>query len=75
MKAAQNRGSSDFSASEFETQGKDPKKLREAIKQSGYKLETMSDSECAIDWLNEILKLTNLYNEIIDKRPDLILHR
>lgn len=72
IKAAQNRGSSDFSMSEFETQGKDPKKLCEAIKRSGYKLETMSDSETTIDWLNQILKLTNLYNEIIDKRPDLI---
>jgi len=71
MNAAQNRGSSDFSVGEFETQGKDPKKLCEAIKRSGYKLETMNDSESTIDWLNETLKLTNLYNEIIDKGPHL----
>ena len=65
MEEAQNRGSSNFSANEFETQGKNPQNLREAIKQSGYKLETMSDSENAIDWLNAILKLTDLYKEII----------
>ncbi len=73
MEAAQNRGSSNFSTSEFKTHGKNPKKLREAIEQSRYKLETMSDYENTIDWLNAILKFNNLYKEILEKRPDLTL--
>lgn len=71
MEAAQNRGSSDFSLSEFKTQGKNPQNLRETIKQSGYKLEAMSDSENTIEWLNEILKFSNLYEKILEKSPDL----
>jgi DNA ligase (NAD+) len=73
MEAAQNRGSSNFSTSEFKTQGKNPKKLREAIEQSRYKLEIMSDYENTIDWLNAILKFNNLYKEILEKRPDITL--
>lgn len=71
IEEAQDRGSSNFSANEFKTQGKNPQKLREVIKQSGYRLEAMSDSENAIDWLNTILKLTDLYKKISEKRPDL----
>ena len=71
MEAAQNRGSSDFTASEFESQAKDPKSLCEAIKRSGYELKTVNDAENTIHWLNGILRLANLYNEITDKRPDL----
>ena len=73
MEAAQDRGSSNFSASEFKTQGKNPQKLRKVIEQSGYKLEAMSDYENTIDWLNAILKFNNLYKEILEKKPDLTL--
>jgi DNA ligase (NAD+) len=71
IEEAQDRGFSNFSTNEFKTQGKNPQNLREAIKQSGYRLEAMSDSENAIDWLNTILELTDLYKEISEKRPDL----
>ena len=73
MEEAQNRGASDFSESEFETQEKDPKRLCEAVKRSGYKLKIISGSENTIDWLNEMLKLTSVYDEIIARRPDIPL--
>ena len=71
MEAAQNRGSSNFSVSEFSLQGKNPKKLCEAIEQAGYNLNKISDCENPIDSLNTMLKIDNLYKEILDKRSDI----
>jgi DNA ligase (NAD+) len=73
IEAAQNRDSSTFTISEFQTEGKNPQTLREAIEQSGYKLEATSDYENPIDWLNAILRNKNLYEAILDNRPNLIL--
>lgn len=59
---------SDFFEQEFESQEKDVQKLCEAIKRGEYKLEIIGASENTVGWLNSILQLTYLHEEVIAKK-------
>lgn len=67
------KGSSNFSVGEFEDQGKDVKKLCESIEKDGYKFDTIDASKNSIEWLNEILQTTDLYDQIISQKSELDL--
>lgn len=65
------KGHSDFFEYEFKRQGKDIQKLCEVIKKDGYRLGIIDASENTVDWLNSILQLTYLYEEVITKKRDM----
>jgi hypothetical protein len=65
------KGHSDFFEYEFESQEKDVQKLCEAIKREGYKLGIIATAENTVDWLNSILQLTHLYEEVTTKKRDI----
>ena len=65
------KGHSDFFEYEFKSQEKDVQKLCEAIKREGYKLGIIDTSENTVDWLNSILQLIHLYEEVITKKRDI----
>lgn len=69
------KGHSDFFEYEFKSQEKDVQKLCEAIKREGYKLGIIDTSENALDWLNRILQLTYLYEEVITKKRDIDMRK
>jgi len=64
---------SDFSAAEFRIQGKDARKLYEAIKNDGFKPGNISAAGNTIDWLNGVLRVTDLFDKITGEKPDLTL--
>jgi hypothetical protein len=69
------KGHSDFFEYEFESQEKDIQKLCKAIKGEGYKLGIIDTSENNVDWLNSILQLTYLYEEVITKKRDIDIRK
>ena len=68
-----NPDSSDFYTDEFRIQGKDVRKLCEAIRSDGYKLGAMNAAGGTIEWLNELLKVGALFDAITYEKPDLVL--
>ncbi len=70
-----NLNPTDFSDDEFQNQKKDIKKLCKAIKNEGYELGMINAHENTIDWLNELLQLTYLYDKVTAKKSDLPLTR
>ncbi len=68
-----NPDTSDFYSDEFRIQGKDVRKLCEAITSDGYKLGAMHAAADTIQWLNELLRVGDLFDKITYKKPDLVL--
>lgn len=73
FKGVRLNSSSDFSIDEFKTQKKEVQKLCTAIKSEGYELEKINAPENTIDWLNEVLQFTYLYEKVSVNKANLIL--
>jgi hypothetical protein len=69
------KGHSAFFEYEFKSQEKDVQKLCDAIKIEGYKLEIIDTFENTVEWLNSILQLTYLYEEVITKKRDIDMRK
>ncbi|GEM_PF-3091717 len=69
------KGHSDFFENEFKNQEKVVHKLCEVIKREGYKLGIIDTSENTVDWLNSILQLTYLYEEVTTKKRDIDMRK
>ncbi|MBF0558436.1 MAG: hypothetical protein HQL08_06610 [Nitrospirae bacterium] len=64
---------SDFYADEFLIQEKDARKLCEVIRSDSYKLGAMNAAFGTIEWLNELLKVGDLFDKVVYEKPDLVL--
>jgi putative peptide zinc metalloprotease protein len=63
--------SADFTVDEFKKQKKDIRRLCQKIKNERYELGKMQAPEDSVQWLNGILEMPDLYEQISAKRPNL----
>ncbi len=64
---------SDFDTDEFRIQGKDVRKLCEAIKSDRYKLGAIKAPVNSIQWLNGVLQVADLSDKVTEEKPDLVM--
>lgn len=65
--------SADFTLDEFKEQNKDIRRLCQTIKDEGYEFTAIKTPENTVDWLNEILQLPDLFDKVVDRKPNLAL--
>lgn len=65
--------SPDFTPDEFMIQGKDVRKLCEAIKKDGYKFGAAHEYGNTVEWLNGLLRISDLFDKIVTEKPELVL--
>lgn len=68
-----NMDSPDFTPDEFRIQGKDVRKLCEAIKKDGYKFGAAHAYADTVEWLNGLLQLSDLFDKVVTEKPELVL--